>query len=75
MSRLKVLVVILLISLVSSVMLHGFKMITVLWSVHIVQETLMTCPRSNSLFTEIDFGYPEVGHRNELKQGLDVPTI
>ena len=45
MSRVKVLALILLYSLITSAMLHGFKMITTLWTVHIVQETLILCPK------------------------------
>lgn len=67
MSRLKVLAVILLFSLITSGMLWAFDKITILWTVHIVQETFERCPKVKTHLTEIDIEYPEVGHRNLLK--------
>ena len=45
MSRVKVLALILLYSILTAAMLHGFKVVTILWTVHIVQETLILCPK------------------------------
>ena len=56
MTRIKVLGVILLFSLMTAGILHGFKMITTLWTVAIIEETLRMCPKPKALFTEIDVG-------------------
>lgn len=52
MKRTKVLALILLYSILTAAMLQGFKMITTLWTVAVIQETLQMCPKPKALFTE-----------------------
>ena len=75
MSRIKVLVVILLYSILTASILHGFKMITTLWTVAIIEETFKQCPKPKGMFTEIDYQYFEIRYRNLAEQGMDIPTI
>ena len=72
MSRIKVLVVIFLYSLLIAGMLHGFKMITTLWSVHIMQETIQLCPKPKALFTENDLG--EQADSSNIRFALSIST-
>ena len=54
------LLLVLLYSVLTAGIFHGFKMITILWSVHIVQESLKMCPGPQTFESNLPSGDEKV---------------